>query len=392
MEAAYGRGRYITRVRELAWGRYAECFQHHAMARPILATIDLAALRHNLAVARRHAGARRIWAVVKSNAYGHGLARALRAFDGADGLALLDLDEAARAREAGWRKPILLLEGFFSPADLRVVVDLRLATVVHHAAQVEMLATVSAPAPIDVHLKINTGMNRLGFAPAEAPAVREQLAALRAVRLAALMTHLANADRDDADAPPASVTEQLQAFARACAGWRGERSVANSAALLLHPRAGGDTVRPGIALYGATPMSGRTAASFGLKPAMSLTAEVLSVQDVASGGTVGYGGRWRAARASRIGVLACGYADGYPRAAPDGTPVWVGGQRVPLAGRVSMDMITVDLTDAPQVKAGARAELWGRQVAVDEVAEACGTVGYELLCALAPRVPVAEAG
>ena len=360
------------------------------MPRPIIATVDVAALRHNLAVARRHAGARKVWAVAKANAYGHGLQRALRGFAQADGLAVLDLDEAARARDGGWRRPILLLEGFFTAADLELVDELHLTTVVHHPAQVEMLARFAPGAPIDAYVKVNTGMNRLGFAPQETPGVVERLTKVPGVRVAALMMHFANADRDDADAAPLAVAEQLRRFDSACRGWTGPRCLANSAGLFLHPRAGGDAVRPGIALYGGTPMAGRAAASFGLQPAMSLTARVLSVQRLAAGDSVGYGSRWTAARPSRIGVLACGYADGYPRVAPDGTPVWVEGQRVALVGRVSMDMITVDLTDAPGVDAGAEAELWGRRIPVDEVAERSGTVGYELLCALAPRVPVRE--
>jgi alanine racemase len=362
------------------------------MPRPILATIDLDALRHNLAVARRLAGARSVWAVVKANAYGHGLQRALRAFADADGLALLDLDEAARARDGGWRKPILLLEGFFTPADLRVVEELQLTAVLHHPAQLDMLRAHARRAAVEVYLKVNTGMNRLGFAAGEAPRVVEQLAALPGVRIAALMMHFANADRDDAQAGPVAVAEQLRLFDQACRGWTGPRCLANSAALFLHPQVGGSAVRPGIALYGASPMAGRPAASFDLRPAMSLTARVLSVQRLAAGESIGYGSRWTAARPSRIGVLACGYADGYPRVAPDGTPVWAGGQRVPLVGRVSMDMITVDLTEAPTVDVGTEAELWGIHVPVDEVAELSGTVGYELLCALAPRVAVREIG
>jgi len=362
----------------------------HPMPRPILATIDVAALRHNLAVARRHAGARMVWAVVKANAYGHGLERALRGFADADGLALLDLEEAARARRGGWRKPVLLLEGFFTPDDLPVIDELRLTPVIHHRAQIGMLAAFRPRAPIDVYVKVDTGMNRLGFAPAETAAALDRLAELPGVRVAALMSHFANADRDDADAGPAAVSDQLRIFETACRNWTGPRCLANSAALLLHPQVGGEAVRPGIALYGATPMAGRPAASFALQPAMSLMARVLSVRTLAAGESVGYGSRWQAGRPTRIGVLACGYADGYPRVAPDGTPVWIGGQRVPLVGRVSMDMITVDLTDVPRVDVGAEAELWGTHVPVDEVAEACGTVGYELLCALARRVPVAE--
>jgi alanine racemase len=362
------------------------------MPRPIRATVDLNALRHNLAAARRHAGARRTWAVVKANAYGHGLGRAQRGFADADGLALLDLDEAVRAREAGWTRPILLLEGFFAPGDLEVVDALHLTTVVHRDEQVSMLAGHRPRAPIDVYVKVDTGMHRLGFAPGRTAAVIERLRSLAGVRLAALMTHFANADRDDAGDGPTTVDEQMRAFDSACAGWSGARSLANSAALLLHAGVGGDSVRPGVALYGASPMAGRAAATFGLKPAMTLAAQVLSVQRIGPGDSIGYGSRWRAARQSRIGVVACGYADGYPRTAPDGTPVWAGGQRLPLVGRVSMDMVTIDLTDAPRVDVGAEVELWGEHVAVDEVAEAAGTVGYELLCALARRVPVAERG
>lgn len=360
------------------------------MPRPIRATIDLAALRHNLAQARRHAGTRRLWAVVKANAYGHGLGRALRGFADADGLALLDLNEAARAREAGWTRPILLLEGFFSPEDLEVVDALRLTTVVHHDDQLAMIESHRPRAPIDIYIKVDTGMHRLGFAPERAAAAIERLRVCPGVRIAALMTHFANADRDDAGAGPTAVDEQMRAFDSACAGWSGARSLANSAALFLHAGIGGDSVRPGIALYGASPMAGRPAAAFGLKPAMTLTAQVLSVQRVGPGASIGYGSRWRAARDSRIGIVACGYADGYPRLVPDGTPVWANEQRLPLVGRVSMDMLTVDLTDAPGVDVGAEVELWGKHIAVDEVAEAAGTVGYELLCALAARVPVAE--
>jgi alanine racemase len=362
------------------------------MPRPILATIDQAALRHNLEAARRAAGARSVWAVVKANAYGHGVERALRGFAAADGLALLDLDEAARARSAGWTKPILLLEGFFDVADLTVVEELRLTTVVHHADQIDMLAAFRPQRPIDVYLKADSGMHRLGLALAQLPAAAERLRTIAGVRLASLMTHFANADRDDAAAGPAALTEQLRSFDAATAFWRGPRCLANSAALFLHPQVGGDAVRPGIALYGATPMSGRTAAWFGLKPAMTLRARVLSVQPLAVGESIGYGSRWRAARPSRIGVVACGYADGYPRVAADHTPVWIGGGTVPLVGRVSMDMLTIDLTNAPQVGVGDEAELWGEHVPVDQVAEGAGTVGYELLCALARRVPMVESG
>ncbi len=360
------------------------------MPRPILATIDLAALRHNLAQARARAGRRRIWAIVKANAYGHGIERAVRAFADADGLGLLDLAEAQRARDAGWRKPILLLEGFFEPADLAAVDALRLTTVVHGFEQIGMLERHRPPQPIDVYLKLNTGMNRLGFGAADAPRALARLQALPHVRVVSLMTHLANAERDDARLGRAAPAEQLRAFEALSAGWRGECCLANSAALFLRPAIGGDAVRPGIALYGATPDATVSAASLGLRPAMTLRSRLIGIQHLQAGDAVGYGSHFVAPRAMRIGVVACGYADGYPRHAPNATPVAVDGARVGTVGRVSMDMLCVDLTDAPAARVGSEVELWGARIPVDEVAAAAGTVGYQLLCALAQRVPVLE--
>ncbi len=357
------------------------------MPRPIRATIDLDAMRHNLAQARTHAGARTVWAVAKANAYGHGIERAVRAFAAADGLALLDLDEAERARDAGWRKPILLLEGFFEPGDLDVIEALDLTAVVHQREQVDMLAAHRPGRAIHVYVKLDTGMHRLGFGIGAMQAVA-RLQQLAHVRVAALATHLANADRGARGL--ADVSEQLRAFAAATSGWKGATSLANSAALFLRPEVGGDSARPGIALYGGTPQGGLPAARLGLRPAMRLRSRLLEVRSLAPGDAVGYGSRWIAHQPARIGVVACGYADGYPRVAPDGTPVWVAGQIVPLAGRVSMDMITVDLSHAPQAQVGAEVELWGEHVPIDEVAERAGTVGYELMCALARRVPVEE--
>jgi len=359
------------------------------MPRPIRATISLAALRHNLERAQAQAGARRVWAVVKANAYGHGIERAVRAFAAADGLALLDLDEAQRARDAGWRKPILLLEGFFEPRDLDVIAALDLTSVVHQHEQLDMLRQCRVARPLAVYVKLQTGMHRLGFGN-DVMQIVQQLQSSAHVRVDSLMTHFANADRPGAGS--AGVEQQMQAFATATQGWRGAVCLANSAALFLRPEVQGDAVRPGIALYGATPRAGLPAAQLGLEAAMTLRARVLAVQGLQSGDAVGYGSRWVAQRPSRIGIVACGYADGYPRVAPDGTPVWVAGAHVPLIGRVSMDMITVDLTEAPQADVGAEVELWGERVPIDEVAERAGTVGYELMCALARRVPVDEVG
>jgi alanine racemase len=360
------------------------------MPRPILATIDLAAMRHNLAQARARAGRRKVWAVVKANAYGHGIERAVRAFAEADGLALLDLAEAQRARDAGWVKPILLLEGFFEPADLALVDALRLTVVVHSGEQVEMLERHRPPRPIDVYLKLNTGMNRLGFGAADAARALARLQTLPQVRVVALLTHLANAERDDPRHGRAAAAEQIRVFETLAAGWRGARCIANSAALFLQPAIGGDAVRPGIALYGATPDATVSAARLGLRPAMTLRSRLIGVQQLQAGDAVGYGSQFVAPRPMRIGVVACGYADGYPRHAPNGTPAAVDGVRVGTVGRVSMDMLCVDLTDVAAAHVGSHVELWGEQIPIDEVATAAGTVGYQLMCALGQRVPVVE--
>jgi alanine racemase len=359
--------------------------------RPIVATIDLAAMRHNLVRARTEARGRFVWAVVKANAYGHGLLRAIRAFEAADGLALLDLDEARRARDAGWRKPILLLEGAFDASDLAVCSDLDLTTVVHCAEQLEMIERSRGSARFAVHLKVNTGMNRLGFMPGAAAGAYERLKASPRVGELTLMMHFANADRAGSAAGPVEAAEQLAALARIAGAWPEKRSLANSAALFLLPQVAGDSVRPGISLYGGATDAAHPAATLGLKAAMVLESRIIGVQPIEPGNAVGYGSRFIATRPARVGVVACGYADGYPRHAPDGTPVLVDGVRVPLVGRVSMDMITVDLTDVPSAGVGSPVELWGGRLAIDEVANAAGTVGYELMCALAPRVRTVEA-
>lgn len=363
------------------------------MPRPISALIDLPAMRRNLAHARRHARDRFVWAVVKANAYGHGLERATRAFAEADGLALLDLDEAQRARDAGWSRPILLLEGCFEPRDLEVVSALKVTPVVHNTEQIEMLERARLPVPIDVYLKFNTGMNRLGFDARNADGARlayERMKASTSVAQLTLMIHFANADRAAGVSGPAEAAEQLDVLQAVAGHWPEPRSLANSAALFLRPEVKGDSVRPGIALYGAATDESHTAAQLGVEPAMTLKSRLIAVQTLKPGEAVGYGSRFAASRSMRIGVVACGYADGYPRNAPDGTPVIADGVRVSIAGRVSMDMLTVDLTSAPRAAVGSDVELWGKNLPIDEVANLCGTVGYELMCALAQRLPVTE--
>lgn len=355
------------------------------MPRPTRATISAAALERNYAAARRAAPRSRILAVVKANAYGHGLERAARALAGADGFALVEIEGAVRLREGGFAREILLLEGFFEPSDLPVLAASSLATAVHCEEQLAMLEAAPPPAPLDVYLKINTGMNRLGFAPAAAREALGRLRATGAARTVTLMTHFATADA------PEGVGEAMRRFEAATAGLGLPRSVANSAAIFAHPEAHAEVVREGIALYGATPFADRSAASLGLAPAMTLASRLIAVQELAPGESVGYGATFRAERRMRIGVVACGYADGYPRHAPSGTPVLVGGVRTRTAGRVSMDLVTVDLTPVPGAGVGTPVVLWGEGMPVDEVAACAGTVGYQLLCALAPRVPVCEA-
>ena len=353
------------------------------MPRPISATISLSALTHNVNVIRGFAPDSKIWAVVKANGYGHGIERIWKSLSGADGFALLDFKEAILLRESGWEGPVLLLEGFFSAADIATLDQYRLTTSVHSEWQIAALAQAQVSHPVNVYLKVNSGMNRLGFAPERIPAMWKKLRELGQVGEITLMSHFATADSAE------GVDAQMQVIARADAGIGGPRCLANSAATLWHPQTHYDWVRPGIVLYGASP-SGQwqDIAGTGLRPVMTLRSELIGIQTLNSGDRVGYGARYTASQAQRIGVVACGYADGYPRHAPSGTPVWVDGVRTSTVGTVSMDMLAVDLTPCPQAQIGAPVELWGNHLPVDEVATAAGTLGYELLTALAPRVPV----
>ncbi|MDN7674805.1 alanine racemase [Burkholderia oklahomensis] len=352
------------------------------MPRPIVARIHPDAVARNLAIVRQKAPRSRIWSVVKANAYGHGIERIYPALADADGIALLDLDEAVRVRELGWTKPILLLEGIFEAADVEIADRHRLTVAVHGDEQLTLLTSAKTTRPIDIQLKMNSGMNRLGYRPGAFRAAWERAAAAPSIGDIALMMHFANADEGEID-------WQMRAFDAATDGLPGERTLSNSAAVLWHPRAHRDWVRPGTILYGASPTgAARHLADVPLQPAMTVTSKIIGVQTLAAGETVGYGRRFTAEREMRIGVVACGYADGYPRHAPTGTPIAVDGVRTQVVGRVSMDMLTVDLTPCPNAGVGSAVELWGAQVRVDDVAEAAGTIGYELLCALARRVPV----
>jgi alanine racemase len=364
-----------------------------AMPRPIRATISGSALRHNLARAREHAGGAKLWAVIKANAYGHGLLRSARALAAADGFAVLDYVDALRLRAEGDRHPILMLEGFFKPEDIPMAVRYALTPVVHNLEQIAMLEATPPESPLDVYLKVNSGMNRLGFVAENLKLAYGRLKAITGVRSITLMSHFADADGEGVDA-------QLSWFYELTRGHEEPRSLANSAALLRYPQSRADWVRPGIMLYGCSPFAapgrmdlverGEDAASLQLQPVMTLASELIAVQNLQPGERVGYGFAFEAKQEMTIGVIACGYADGYPRHAPSGTPVLVAGERTRTVGRVAMDMICVDISDIDAAYIGTPVTLWGEGLAADEVANAAGTVSYELLCALAPRVPISE--
>lgn len=353
------------------------------MSRPVLAQLNLQALKDNLQIVRRAAPGARVWSVVKANAYGHGIDRIWSALSATDGFALLNLEEAILLRERGWKGPILLLEGFFHADDLPLLDKYRLTTSVHSNWQIKAIQDAKLHAPLDIYLKVNSGMNRLGFQPERVHTVWQQLRALKNVGEMTLMAHFADAEKPD------GIADAMVRIEQAAEGLDCPRSLSNSAATLWHPEAHYNWVRPGIVLYGASP-SGQwqDIANSGLKPVMTLRSEIIGVQTLKAGDAVGYGSRYRATGEQRIGIVAGGYADGYPRIAPTGTPVWVDGVRTGTVGTVSMDMLAVDLTPCPQAGIGSPVELWGNEIKIDDVAAAAGTVGYELMCALAPRVPV----
>ncbi len=360
------------------------------MPRPIEALIHTAALAHNLARARRAAPDARVWAVVKANAYGHGIERVFEGLRSADGFALLDLAEAQRIRALGWRGPVLLLEGCFEPRDLELCSRLDLWHVVHHEAQIDWLAAHKTQSAHRVFLKMNSGMNRLGFKPEVYRSAWTRLNALPQVGEISLMTHFADADG------PRGVAHQVATWSEATRDLPGERSLSNSAAILRHSL-NSDWVRAGILSYGSAPdFPEHDIKHWGLQPAMTLRTQLIAVQTLRSGDMVGYGSSFTAAAPMRIGIVACGYADGYPRLCGSGTPVLVDGVRCKSVGRVSMDMLAVDLAPVPKAGVGSEVTLWGNGpvvdgvssvLSIDDVAQAAGTIGYELMCALAQRVP-----
>ncbi len=358
------------------------------MARPVCARINLDAFRANYQVACHHAPDATCMAVIKADGYGHGICPLAQALPDVP-LAVACVEEAQALRDGAIDNDIMVLEGFFTDDELAIAEVYQLQLVIHTEQQLAMLSEYSARGKgISVWIKLNTGMNRLGFRPELAATLLARLQSISSVRVVGLMTHFACADEIDR-----SKTEQQLALFRSALDSLGSSveglqiSAANSAGLIAHQEAHFDQVRPGIMLYGSSPFDHRSAESLGLQAVMSLESALMSIHELNAGDCVGYGGTWCASRDTRIGIVAIGYGDGYPRHAPSGTPVWIGDRVVPLVGRVSMDMMAVDLSYHPDAKVGDPVELWGANLSVDEVAKAAGTIGYELLTGITARVP-----
>ena len=358
------------------------------MSRPARALLNAEALRHNLELVRRRAPGARIMAVVKANGYGHGIGWVARTLAGVDAFAVASIEEAIQLRESGIAPPIVLLEGFFDASDAALLRRHGLIPVVHHDLQLAILEGSPDAVPEQLWIKIDTGMHRVGFAPQDVPGALVRVQRLPGIQQIGAMTHFANAD----DVKDSLTSEQITRFRTSLDGAALETSLANSAGVLAWPESHGDWVRPGIMLYGASPLIGHSADELGLRPVMTLQTALIAVQRRRQGDAIGYGGNYRCPEDMPVGVAAIGYGDGYPRHASQGTPVLVNGQRAPLIGRVSMDMITLDLRAQPSARVGDPVTLWGEGLPVDEVAQSAGTISYELLCHVAARVPrVAQA-
>lgn len=352
--------------------------------------LDLEAARHNLAQVKRYAPDNKVMAVIKANAYGHGMARVAAALELADGFAVARVDEGVRLRAAGFKQPITVLQGFVCVDELMLMLQHQLAAVIHTSQQIEILQQHEQGGDkLSVWLKMDTGMNRLGFKGSDFSAAYQQL--LRCQRVEQpinLITHFANAD----DLLDDKTRRQMDLFNDAVKDYPGQRSIANSAGIIGWPNVISDWVRPGLMLYGCSPFAGKTGEDFGLKPVMSLYSRLIAVKNVAAGERVGYAGTWQCQTATRLGVVSIGYGDGYHRHTNSGAPVLVNGQRVPLIGRVSMDMITVDLNGLPSAQPGDPVTLWGEGLPVEEIARHADAIPYTLLCGITQRVRVIEQG
>jgi alanine racemase len=352
------------------------------MTRPVRARINLQALQHNFSRVQHAAPHSKIMAIIKANAYGHGLVRVAQALPAADAFGVACLDEAISLREAGFDRRIVLLEGLFTAEDVGLINGYRLDVVIHHSSQIELLEQGRLLRPLDAWVKLDTGMHRLGFEPDSVASVTQRLQNIPQLGVIRYMSHLSCADDPD----NVATGRQLQVFLDAVGTSGAEQTLANSAAILGWPDTHHDWVRPGIMLYGGSPLAGRSAQSLELQPVMTLGTRLIAVNERRQGDAIGYGEDWICPTDMRIGVAAIGYGDGYPRHAPSGTPVLVNGKRAALAGRVSMDMICVDLGDHPAARVGDEVVLWGEDLPVDEIATAADTISYELLCGVGSRV------
>jgi len=350
--------------------------------------LDLAAARHNLAQVKRYAPNNKIMAVIKANAYGHGMVRMAEALTAADGFAVARVDEGVRLRAAGIRQAITVLQGFVCAEELQLLLQHQLDSVIHTPQQITLLQQQpTGRDTLAAWLKMDTGMNRLGFKDADFIAAYQQLQACPLIKQPInLITHFANAD----DLLDDKTRQQIELFNSTIQDFPGQRSIANSAGIIGWPNVNSDWVRPGLMLYGCSPFLGKTGGDFGLKPVMSLHSRLIAVKDVAAGECVGYSGTWQCPNPTRVGVISIGYGDGYHRHTRSGAPVLVNGHRVPLIGRVSMDMITVDLNSLPNAHPGDPVLLWGEQLPVEEIARYADTIPYTLLCGITQRVEIVE--
>ena len=347
--------------------------------------IDLSALQHNFEQIKKIVPTAYVMAMIKANAYGHSLLPVAQALSQADGFGVATIDEAIALRQADIRQPLVVMSGFVDEAELRCMVDNQLTAVIHHSNQIQILQRTTLSSPFSVWLKIDTGMKRLGFLPEEASTAYQALLDHPQVRKPLVfMTHLACSDQHNHP----HTTKQIAQFHQTVASWPGLRSLACSAAILDRPQTHADWVRPGILLYGISPFSDKTGLMFGLKPVMTLTARLISVKEARKGESIGYGDTWICPKDTKIGVVSIGYGDGYPRHAKSGTPVLINAERCALIGRVSMDLITVDLENQPHAKLGDTVVLWGQGLPVEEIAACAGTIGYELVCKITARVPM----
>jgi len=359
------------------------------MTRPATVVINLSALHKNLARIREITPSSKIMAIVKADAYGHGLTRVAKALSAVDAFGVACLEEAKQLRGTGIEHPIILLEGPYIKDELAEIDNLKLDIVLHDQGQVEMLEQAALVNPVSVWLKVDTGMHRLGFPPEEIDEIKRRLIQCSSVsKDIRLMTHLAAANERNNP----MTHKQLECFRVLQSNHDGEKTIANSAAILAFPESHSDWVRPGLLLYGVSPLSESNAAEEGFYPVMTLESRLISVKKLCAGETVGYGATWRCPEDMLIGVVAAGYGDGYPRHAPSGTPVLVNGERVSLIGRASMDMLTVDLRNQTQAKIGDPVVLWGKGLPVEEIAKHADTIPYELLSAVHKRLEYVEHG